>query len=157
MATPAPPTDAVVLLDAPEPAPTTPYVAANGAETTLQAHAGKVIVLNFWATWCAPCVRELPSLDRLAAMLPADRFQVLALSTDRGGDKKAAPFLKDLGVETLAADLDPKSALARQLKLRGLPTTFFIDRAGRVIGKLEGVAEWDSPAFVAWFEAIAAE
>lgn len=155
IATPAPPTEALVMLDPPEAAPATTYVAAGGAAASLADHAGKVVVLNFWATWCAPCVRELPSLDRLAAALPRENFAVLALSTDRGGDKKAGPFLEKLEIERLAADLDPKSALARALGLRGLPTTFVIDPDGKVVAKLEGIAEWDSPEFVAWFKSIA--
>lgn len=140
-----------------EAAPETAYVNAAGAESRLAELAGKVIVLNFWATWCAPCIRELPSLDRLAAALPEEKFAVLALSTDRGGAKKAAPFLRKLEVKHIAADLDPKSALARKLGLRGLPTTFVIDAKGRVIAKLEGIIEWDSQEMIDWLTAIAAE
>jgi len=143
------------MLAPPTEAPTTPYTAADGAPATLADHKGKVVVLNFWATWCAPCVRELPSLDRLAGKLPKDRFAVLALSTDRAGRDRAAPFLKKLKAEHLGPALDSKSALARSLGLRGLPTTYVLDKTGRVIGKLEGVAEWDSEPFVAWLEAIA--
>lgn len=156
IAMPAPPTDAVVPLEPAEPPPAIAYVTAKGDEATLADHKGKVVVLNFWATWCAPCVRELPSLDKLAAALPTDAFRVLALSTDRGGKKKAAPFLADLGIENLAADLDPKSKLARALGLRGMPTTYVIDRNGLVIAKLEGIAEWDSAEFVDWLKAVAA-
>jgi len=156
IAAPAPPNDAIILIAPPAPAPDIAYVTAAGGAATLQDHRGKVVVLNFWATWCGPCVRELPNLDRLAGGLPADRFAVLALSTDRGGEAKAAAFLKDLGVANLAADLDPKSKLARALGLRGLPTTFVIDAEGRVVARLEGAAEWDSAPFVAWLEAISA-
>lgn len=139
------------------PAPTVAYVAADGAQTTLAALEGKVLVVNFWATWCAPCVRELPSLDKLADMLDPEKVVVLALSTDRGGATKAKPFLDDLGVKNLAADLDPKSSLARALGLRGLPTTFVIDAKGQLVAKLEGYAEWDDGPIVEWLEALAAE
>ncbi len=150
-----PPAEAMVMLVPPTPAPETSFVLAGGAAATLGDYAGRVVVLNFWASWCAPCVRELPSLDRLAGQLPADRFVVLALSNDRDGVKVAGPFLEKLGVVRLKPHLDPKSALARSLGLRGLPTTFVIDAEGRVVAKLEGVAEWDSPEFVAWLKGIA--
>lgn len=152
----APPSDAVILLAPPLAAPDQSFVGPDGADRRLADYAGKVVVLNFWATWCAPCVRELPSLDRLADRLPADRFAVLALSNDRGGMKKVKPFLEKLAIARLEANLDPKSRLSRALKLRGLPTTFILTPDGQVVAKLEGIAEWDSAEFVAWFEALAA-
>jgi len=148
-----PPSEAVVLLAPPEAAPDVAYTGGDGAPATLGDLKGKLVIANFWATWCAPCVKELPSLDRLAAKLDPERFQVLALSTDRKAEKADA-FLKELGIENLAADHDAKRALARAFKLRGLPTTYVIDAGGMVVAKLEGVAEWDSAEFVAWFEAL---
>ncbi len=155
IAAPPPPTDAVQLLDPPQALPAEDYVDAAGTAASLKAFAGKVVVLNFWATWCAPCVKELPSLDRLSGLLPPDRFKVLALSNDRGGAKQAAPFLAKLGLKHLAADLDPKSALTRALGLRVLPTTYVLDQEGMIVAKLEGMAEWDNPAFVDWLMAMA--
>ena len=142
------------MLAPPTAAPAEPFVGPDEDARSLADYADKTVVLNFWATWCAPCVRELPSLDRLAAKLPADRFAVLALSNDRAGFKKVKPFLADLGIEALEAQLDRKSALARKMGLRGLPTTFVIAPGGQVIAKLEGIAEWDSPEFVDWLERI---
>jgi thiol-disulfide isomerase/thioredoxin len=155
IAAPAPPSEAMEMLEEPLPTPTQIYVDATGEETTLASFKGKVVILNFWATWCAPCVRELPSLDRLAAILPTEKFAVLALSSDRGGADKAAPFLENLGVKTLQADLDPRSKLALSLGLRGLPTTYVLDKDVMVIAKLQGIAEWDSAEYVAWFNALA--
>lgn len=152
-----PPTDAFTPISPPTPAPNVGYVAANGETVLLADLMGKVLVVNFWATWCAPCVKELPSLDRLAGQLDPDRFRVLVLSNDRGGETKAKPFLDDLGIVNLAADLDPKSKLARALGLRGLPTTFVFDAEGRAVAMLQGLAEWDAPEVVDWLEAVAAE
>lgn len=152
-----PPNEAFTPILPPAPAPDVAYVTANGETALLTNLKGKVLVVNFWATWCAPCVKELPSLDRLAGQLDPDRFHVLVLSNDRGGETKAKPFLDDLGIMNLAADLDPKSKLARALGLRGLPTTFVFDANGRAIAKLEGLAEWDAPEVVDWLEAVAAE
>ncbi|MBT5110220.1 MAG: TlpA family protein disulfide reductase [Rhodospirillaceae bacterium] len=127
------------------PAPDTPFVRENGDVVTLQAFKGKVVLVNFWATWCAPCIREMPSLDRLAAALGHEDFLVAAVSVDRGGAKVARPFLDKLGVKELQLFFDPKMALAVKLGVRGMPTTFLVDRGGRVAGALVGIAEWDSP------------
>ena len=109
---PRPPSDAFVMAEVTAIAPDTPFALPDGTPATLADWRGKVVVLNFWATWCAPCVKELPSLDRLAAALPADSHAVLVVSTDRGGPKKVPPFLKKLKTENLAPYLDAKSALA---------------------------------------------
>lgn len=127
------------------PAPDTPFVRENGDVVTLQGFKGKVVLVNFWATWCAPCIREMPSLDRLAAALGNQDFLVAAISVDRGGAKTARPFLDKLGVRNLRLFLDPKMALAVTLGVRGMPTTFLLDRQGRVVGALAGLAQWDSP------------
>lgn len=110
--------------------------------------------MNFWATWCAPCVKELPSLDRLSAALPLETHTVLIISTDRGGPKKVPPFLKKLKTENLAPYLDAKSTLGRAFGMRGLPTTYIIGKDGNVVAKLEGAAEWDSEEIVAWLKTL---
>jgi thiol-disulfide isomerase/thioredoxin len=150
----APPPDKLLIHSPPLPLPEQSYLKETGEEARIKDHIGKVIILNFWATWCAPCVRELPHLDSLKAVLPADRFLVLALSTDARGKEKAAPFLKKLGIKHLRADLDPRSKLARQLGTRGMPTTFIFNTSGQIIASLEGFAEWDSPSFIAWFKSL---
>ncbi|MBL4720967.1 MAG: TlpA family protein disulfide reductase [Alphaproteobacteria bacterium] len=126
------------------PAPDKYFLNENGDSVTLFDFAGKVVLVNFWATWCAPCVREMPSLDRLAAAVTDTDFVVAAISVDRGGVKVARPFLDKLGVSHLKLFLDPKMALALSLGVRAMPTTFLIDRKGRVVGSLAGMAEWDS-------------
>ena len=151
---PRPPSDAFVMAEVPAIAPDTPFALPDGAPAMLSDWRGKVIVLNFWATWCAPCVKELPSLDRLAAALPANSHTVLAVSTDRGGPKKVPPFLKKLKTENLAPYLDAKSALGRAFGMRGLPTTYIIGKDGNVVAKLEGAAEWDSPEIVEWLKTL---
>jgi len=128
------------------PASDKPFLTEKGDSVTLKKFAGKVVLVNFWATWCAPCIREMPSLDRLAARMAGDAdFMVAAVSVDRGGAEKARPFLDKLGVSHLTLFLDPKMALAVAIGVRAMPTTFLIDRQGRVAGSLAGVAEWDSP------------
>ena len=127
------------------PAPDTPLRTADGGTATLDRYRGKLVVLNFWATWCAPCVRELPSLQRRAQALPADGARVVLVSQDRGGFAQVTPFLDKLGVENADSYVDEKIALSRTLRIKGLPTTLLIDPDGDIVGRLEGHAEWDSP------------
>lgn len=131
--------------EAPRPVPDTPFLDTAGRALDLSAFEGRVVLLNFWATWCAPCIREMPTLDRLQAALGGPAFTVLVVSEDRGGAKVAVPFLDKLGIERLSTHLDRKGELARAFGLLGLPTTILIDRAGREIGRLQGPAEWDAP------------
>ena len=114
-------------------------------ELNLDDFRGSLILLNFWATWCAPCIKEMPSLDKLQVKLGGDDFQVVAVNEDRGGAKIAGPFLKKLGTPNLAIFVDDKMKLMRALKVRGMPTSFLLNREGVVVGKLAGIAEWDTP------------
>ena len=150
-ATEAPPGFAAVT--PPRAVPDMAFLTADG-ETSLAAYRGKVVVLNFWATWCAPCVREMPSLDRLQAMLGGDELEVIALSEDRGGMPLVIGFYKRYGLEHLARYLDPSGRVAAALGVVGMPTTVVIDREGREIGRMVGPTEWDSPAALALIRSV---
>jgi len=89
-------------------------------------------------------LREMPSLERVQLRL-GDKIAVIAISEDRGGSKKVEPFIDKLGLKSVKIYLDPKSVIERAFKVRGLPTSFLIDREGRVLGRVEGAAEWDAP------------
>ncbi len=133
------------FIDPQRPAPQTPFLLGDGQEVTLADFRGNVMLVNFWATWCAPCVRELPSLDRLQARLGGAGLLVLAINQDRRGAAVAGPFLENLGVSQLVVFLDDRMRLGRALGVRGLPWSFLIGRDGNVIGELAGYAEWDTP------------
>lgn len=134
-------------LDPPRPAPALSFESRDGKTLHLADFRGRVVLVNLWATWCAPCVREMPSLDRLQARL-GDRLAVLAISEDRGAGHVVEPFLEKLGLERLVVYLDPATAAQQAFAVRGLPSSFLIDRDGRILGSLEGAAEWDAPAMV---------
>ena len=141
--------DNFTLLEEPVPAPQAPMGTDSGESITLSAFEGQVVLLNFWATWCKPCVREMPSLDRLQAALSPEGLAVVAVSQDRAGLKAVEPFFLEAGLEHLGIYLDPKGKLWREFGVRGLPTTYLIDRQGRLIGAMEGPAEWDEEDAVA--------
>lgn len=128
-----------------EPVPEFAFTDGQETPLTLAAWKGRVVLLNLWATWCAPCRSEMPALDRLQAAMGGEDFEVVALSVDRKGIEASAKFLQDAGIEHLRLYVDASSKAMFDLRARGLPTTFLIDRQGRLIGRLIGPAEWDAP------------
>ena len=126
----------------------------DGQAMKLSDFRGKTVLLNLWATWCPPCVKEMPSLDRLQAELGGPTFEVVALSVDRGGRVQVEPFYMETDIEHLAMYLDPKMTAMKAMKPQGLPTTLLIDAEGREIGRLAGEAVWDgeeAKAFIRYF------
>jgi len=134
------------LLDPPVPAPAEAFSALDGRRLRLSDFAGQVVLVNFWATWCGPCVEEMSSLERLQAHLGGAGLTVAAVSIDRGGRDTVAAFAARHGLRHLGLYLDPTSALAQAFGVTGLPTSFLVDAEGRVVGGLQGAAQWDSPA-----------
>ncbi len=114
------------------------FAGLDGGRVTLSSFRGKPVVLNFWATWCTPCVAELPDLDRLAA----SGVVVLAASTDRAGAAVVAPFLARHGISHAEVVLDRGSEATHAAGVVGFPTTLIIDGQGRLRGRLEGPADW---------------
>jgi thiol-disulfide isomerase/thioredoxin len=141
----------------PKPTPELTFLDAQGNQLSLADFRGKVVILNLWATWCAPCRREMPSLDRLQAAHGDDGLQVLPLSLDRGEIDKIEAFYEEVGLPNLGIYHDPKAAAGRAFGAYGLPTTIVIDREGREIGRLLGPAEWDSDEALALVQAALAE
>ncbi len=135
---------AFVFKKAPEPLPEITFTDGAGKPMTLADFRGRTVLLNLWATWCPPCRKEMPDLDRLQQELGSDRFQVLALSVDRQGVETARKFLDGINVRHLTLYIDPTARAATTLKAVGMPTTILIDAEGREIGRLVGPAEWHS-------------
>ena len=138
----------------PKPVPELTFFDGAGNEVSLADFRGEVVVLNLWATWCAPCRREMPSLDRLQAHFGGDGLEVIALSLDRGDVGKVRDFYDELGISTLAVYHDPQARAGRELGAPGLPTTILIDRSGQEVGRLLGPAEWDSDEAIAVIRAL---
>ncbi len=125
------------------------FTDAQGRAHAVTDFAGRGLVINLWATWCPPCVAEMPALDRLAAALAREGITVLPLSSDRGGQEAVQAFYTRTGVTNLGVWLDPRGAAGRALGARGLPTTLIVDRGGQERARLEGDAAWDAPEFKA--------
>ena len=132
----------------PQPAPQTGFTDTDGRPVTLGDFRGKPAIVNLWATWCVPCLKEMPSLERLQASLDG-RLIVLAVSQDRSGAQQVVPFAAKMGLRGLKIYLDPKTALGRALNSRGLPTSVIIDAGGSIVGRVEGAVEWDSAEIMA--------
>lgn len=130
--------------DPPLPTPNEDFQDALGAQVNLADFKGQVVILNFWASWCAPCVAELPTLDRLQADLADTGLKVVAVSLDRDGIKKAAPFFRRTGVKNLKLYTDRMSDLFQELKASALPTTYLLDREGKVVSFYVGATDWSS-------------
>jgi thiol-disulfide isomerase/thioredoxin len=138
----------VVVADAPRAVPELSFTDAQGTPKTLKDFAGKTVLLNIWATWCAPCRHEMPALDQLQGELGGERFEVVAVSIDTQDPQKARDFLTELKVQHLGFYADPKADVFQKLKMAGravgLPTSLLIDGSGCEIGYLPGPAEWAS-------------
>jgi len=132
------------------------FTDADGKDVTLAAFLGKGVVLNLWATWCTPCVAEMPALDHLAGLLAGDGIVVLPLSSDRGGAKVVRNFYDSHNIAHLGIWLDKFGQAARGWGARGLPTSIIIDRQGNERGRLEGGIAWDTDAAMATIRKLTA-
>ena len=130
------------------PLPALRFTAADGMAQTLADYAGRPLLVNFWATWCVPCVAEMPALDRLAVAVPA--LAVLPLSSDRQGAPAVASFYAARGIAHLPVMLDPRAEAAHAIQSRGIPTTLAVNAGGKLVARAEGPIDWDSQAVRDW-------
>ncbi|MGA0912998.1 MAG: TlpA family protein disulfide reductase [Candidatus Puniceispirillaceae bacterium] len=148
----------LAVAGAPPTAASTPPISTSildkdGEALRLDRFRGTPLLINFWATWCPPCVAELPALDTAAKQL-GDDVTVLLISVDRGGSKKALPFLQDRGISRPEMAFDAKAALSREMGVRGLPTTFLLSADQQQSWAYVGPREWDSAAMIAEIRAL---
>ncbi len=135
----------LIFHETPQPVPDAVFFLADDAgEATLQDYRGKYVLLNFWATWCAPCRKEMPQLSELQTEFGGDDFEVLTIATGRNSPTGIKKFFAEIGVDNLPRHQDPKQALAGQMAIFGLPITVLIDPEGNEIARLRGDADWAS-------------
>ena len=147
----------LLFIGEPKAAPQTPFFDADGNPHTLAEYKGKYILLNFWATWCPPCLAEMPSLDRLQTEIGGKNFQVVTIATGRNSVRGIKQFFDRVGVKNMPILLDTKQALARKMGVFGLPISIILDPQGREIARLRGDAEWDSDSAKSIFKALLSE
>lgn len=148
----------VLVAEAPQSVADLGFMTVDGKPVRLSDFAGKALLLNLWATWCAPCREEMPALDRLEGQRGGDRFQVVAVNIDVGDPARPAAFMADAGLTRLDDYRDPKMAIFNTLKTRqlaiGMPTTLLVDAAGCQVAVLHGPAAWDAPEALAMIDAL---
>lgn len=142
------------LHTAPKSVSNAAFIHEDGSEATLADLRGKVVLLNFWAIWCAPCKVEMPMLSQLQTDLGGDAFEVVTLATSRNAPPAMAKFFKERGIENLPLHRDPKSAVAREMGVFGLPVTVILNPEGEEIGRLTGEADWSSDNAKAILQAL---
>jgi thiol-disulfide isomerase/thioredoxin len=135
----------------------TRFVTVDGTELDFTAFRGKTVLLNFWATWCAPCRIEMPTLDALQADLGGEDFEVVIIATGRNPIPAIKSFFKETGIENLTIYRDPGQALARNMGVFGLPTTMILDTEGREVARMRGDADWFSEDAVRVLKAVIAQ
>ncbi len=129
----------------PKPSSQSEFVLADDAGTgTLSDYQGKYVLLNFWATWCAPCRKEMPMLSALQEEFGGAEFEVLTLATGRNSPTGIKKFFEETEISNLPRHQDPKQAVAREMAVLGLPITVILDRDGMEIARLQGDADWNS-------------
>jgi thiol-disulfide isomerase/thioredoxin len=143
---------ALVLEKSPKTAPSVHFADGLGNRHALDAFRGRYVLLNLWATWCGPCVNELPSLARLSRFAPG--LKVVAVDTADRGNVDAAGFLKSHNAGALTIYRDNETVMMKNFGAYGLPMTVLIDPAGKIVAKAEGPADWGSPEAVAYFKRI---
>ena len=139
---------ALKLTEGTQPLPDTALMTQSGETLQLADLSGQALLVNFWASWCAPCIVELPALEAAATQLKAESIQVILVNLDRGGAAVAQPFLDERSITTPLSAFDPKGKWARAVQLQGLPTTLLIKPGQVEYASHTGPAEWDSASIL---------
>jgi thiol-disulfide isomerase/thioredoxin len=140
----------------PEAAPAVAFTDAAGKPHMMSEFRGKYVLLNLWATWCGPCVKELPALAKLKGEVPSG-FTVVAVNVGRSSEAETKGFLAAHSADALDAYTDHNLAMMRTFHVYGLPVSLLIDPKGNVVARADGPAPWDAPEAVDYFKALARE
>jgi len=154
--TPPPVLDKLKLSDDARQAPDVNFADAEGKPLALKDYRGRYVLVNLWATWCGPCINELPSLIKLQAALPQDKITVLPIDLERIGVAKVTEFLQMHAIEGLPIYVDRDYSTMRGFAANELPLTILIDANGREVARAAGAQHWDAPESVTYLKAISA-
>ena len=116
----------------------------------LDRYRGKLVLLNFWAIWCAPCKEEMPSLDKLKVNKKLNNIEIFPINIGNDSIEKSKEFFKDLNIKNLESYFDPKINLARELSLRGVPTSVLVNKNGEEFARIIGIVDFEDPSIVDW-------
>jgi len=141
----------------PKPLPDIAFADGEGKPLKLSDWKGRVVLINLWATWCAPCRKEMPDLAKLQQELGSDQFEVVAISVDRKGAEASSAFLTETGADAIKLYVEPTTKIVSELQSAGLPATILVDRQGRELGRLLGPAHWAAPEAFALVKAALAQ
>ena len=124
----------------------------NNETVSLNKFENSLIIINFWATWCAPCIEEMPSLNRLQANPAFNNLQIIPINVGRDNLEKSKNFYKKLKINNLEIYFDKNVELANKFLLRGLPTTVFINKKGEEFARIIGFVNFDDKTFIKWLQ-----
>ncbi|MEO0567282.1 MAG: TlpA disulfide reductase family protein [Pseudomonadota bacterium] len=144
----------LVVHSEPKAAPETAFMLEDGGEGQIGEYTDQITVLNFWATWCAPCRHEMPMLSQLQKELGGDEFEVVTIATGRNPPPAMKKFFEEIEVENLPLHADPRMGLSREMGIFGLPVTIILDREGQEIARLQGDADWSSDEALTLLKAL---
>ena len=128
------------------------FLNAKSKKIDLNDYKGNLILLNFWATWCAPCREEMPSLDSLQVQENFDNLKIFAINIGKEDEKKTSKFFEDLQIQNLKLYFDPPTTLAKKFKLRGIPTSILIDKEGLEFARIIGSTDFKDRKFIEWLK-----
>lgn len=138
----------------PKPVSEASYTMEDGSSGSLADYMGKIAVVNFWATWCAPCRKEMPMLSELQTELGGEDFDVVTIATGRNPPPAMKTFFDEIGVSNLPLHRDPKMQISREMGILGLPITIILNRDGQEIARMQGDAHWNSDSAKAILRAL---
>ena len=125
----------------------------NEKDVNLDDYKGKLLILNFWATWCAPCREEMPSIDNLQANIDLNNLKIFPINIGQENITKAESFFKNLNIKNLDIYFDPPITLAKKFSLRGVPTTIFFNKEGKEFARIMGSIDFNDKKFINWLKA----
>jgi thiol-disulfide isomerase/thioredoxin len=144
--------DNLVLIKKPKTYEQVTFKDKNQKDLNLSNYKGKLIILNFWATWCAPCREEMPSLDSLQSDIRLNNLKVLPINIGQEDLSKSKLFFKELEIQNLEIYFDSSTTLAKKFSLRGLPTTIFFDKKGNEFARIIGSTDFNNEEFINWLK-----